>query len=124
MIQLDTHIVVWLYQGDINRLSAKVRELINSQQVAISPMVVLELEYLHEIGRIKCSAQDIVDELSRSIGLMVLEVDYFHVVKQALKLKWTRDTFDRLICATALLKQQPLITKDQNILENFRLANW
>ena len=53
MIHLDTHVVVWLYQGDVKKLSQRAQQLIEDNDICISPMVMLEIEYLFEIKRIK-----------------------------------------------------------------------
>jgi PIN domain nuclease of toxin-antitoxin system len=37
------------------------------------------------------------------------------VVTQAMPLSWTRDPFDRLIVATAILHRAPLVTRDERI---------
>ncbi|WP_230458629.1 PIN domain-containing protein [Microcystis aeruginosa] len=52
MIYLDTHIVVWLYAGLTAKLSDCAKHLINENELYISPIVRLELQYLYEIGRI------------------------------------------------------------------------
>ncbi len=51
MIYLDTHVVVWLYAGLTARLRPAARDLLNTSDLAISPMVFLELQYLYETGR-------------------------------------------------------------------------
>ena len=51
MIYLDTHVVVWLFLGDLTRLSQAAKTAISTHPIAISPIVTLELTYLHEIGR-------------------------------------------------------------------------
>lgn len=51
MIHLDTHVVVWLRAGDTKRLRP-VSRLIGGE-VAVSPFVVLELQALFEVGRIR-----------------------------------------------------------------------
>ena len=48
MIYLDTHVVVWLYAGLTEKFSDPTRELINSHEITISPIVRLELQYLYE----------------------------------------------------------------------------
>ena len=48
---LDTHVVIWLYQKDEQRISRLARELIESSDLLVSPMVLLELEYLFETGQ-------------------------------------------------------------------------
>ena len=51
------------------------------------------------------------------------QLDYTDIIDRASTTKWTRDTFDRLIVA-ASIKQQTLLTKDKNILENYPFAIW
>ena len=51
MVLLDTHIVVWLYD-DQNQLSKKARAAIETNAIGISAISLLELQYLHEIGRL------------------------------------------------------------------------
>ena len=51
-IYLDSHVVVWLSAGQVNKLSAIAKTQIDENDLLISPMVLLELKFLHEIGRI------------------------------------------------------------------------
>jgi PIN domain nuclease of toxin-antitoxin system len=53
VIHLDSHAVVWLAAGELGRLPSFVPSLLLRFGCAISPMVRLELDYLHEIGRLK-----------------------------------------------------------------------
>jgi PIN domain nuclease of toxin-antitoxin system len=56
MFHLDTHVVVWLYQGEVGRFPGPVLELLESETLAISPIVLLEMAYLKEIGRLRTTA--------------------------------------------------------------------
>lgn len=96
----------------------------NENEVFISPIVRLELQYLYEIQRIKDNANVIVADLSHRIGLQVCEKDFDVVVSQAMAVSWTRDPFDRLIVANAALQEDVLISKDQNILDHYTHARW
>jgi PIN domain nuclease of toxin-antitoxin system len=52
MIYLDTHVVLWLYLRTGEGLSERARHSIEYEpEILISPMVLLELDYLHEVGR-------------------------------------------------------------------------
>ncbi len=124
MIYLDTHVVVWLYAGLLEKFGRQVRELLNSQEVYISPVVRLELQYLHEIERIAVDADAIVADLSRWIGLHVCGKEYNAIVTRAIDINWTRDPFDRLIVANASLRDDILISKDQSILKHYAYAVW
>ncbi len=124
MIYLDTHVVVWLYAGDIERLSEKAKNLINDHDLYISTIVQLELQYLFEIQRITHAARDIISDLSIRIGLQVCDKSFSHIVNGTLSLSWTRDPFDRIIVANAALAKKILLTRDQNILDNYENAQW
>ena len=74
VVYLDAHVVAWLYDALVDKLSAKARAAIDDHELHISWMVKLELLYLYEIGRIRVRPDPIVDELkdsgqSRWLGL-------------------------------------------------------
>jgi len=124
LIYLDTHVVVWLYAGLLEKFSQSVRAILNENEIRISPIVRLELQYLYEIERVKEPAQSIVADLADRIGLRVCDKDINAVISQAILLKWTRDPFDRVIVAQAALNDNILISKDQNILDRYLHARW
>ena len=63
MIYLDSHLVVWLYQKEFSLISRKAIDMLENNELSISPIIMLELEYLYEVGRIKEHAQIIIDYL-------------------------------------------------------------
>lgn len=124
VILLDTHVVVWLYAGLVDQLSTRARRVIDESNVAISPVVELELAYLHEIGRITESAPSIVGDLAMRIGMQVAQIQFAHVCAEAVGMTWTRDPFDRLQAAHAQAARLQLLTKDAQIREHLELAVW
>jgi PIN domain nuclease of toxin-antitoxin system len=108
----------------INKLSEQARELINTHEIFISPVVRLELQYLFEIQRITDEAQRIVSDLAEHIGLKVCEKNFNAIIRSALRHSWTRDPFDRLIVGNADLNQNILVTKDVTILAHYEKALW
>ncbi|WP_420643130.1 type II toxin-antitoxin system VapC family toxin [Candidatus Leptofilum sp.] len=124
MIYLDTHVVVWLYAGQLNRFSGEVQSLLNENDLLVSPIVQLELQYLHEIERITVSANAVLADLAARIGLQVCGKRFQAVVQAATAVSWTRDPFDRLIVANASLNDNLLVTKDQTMLANYPHARW
>ncbi|MCG8527919.1 MAG: PIN domain-containing protein [Opitutales bacterium] len=125
MVYLDTHVVVWLYAGQVDLLSGLAKDSIDSENLLISPMVGLELQFLSEIGRIKVNSEEIVNDLSMRIGLRYCELPFTSVVTKSLNQHWTRDPFDRIIVAQASLqKESVLLTKDSLIQKNYLKARW
>jgi PIN domain nuclease of toxin-antitoxin system len=66
----------------------------------------------------------IISDLSHRIGLKLCDRNFNLIITQALGNSWTRDPFDRIITANASLNNNILLTKDQNILDNYREAKW
>ena len=124
MIYLDTHVVVWLYSGQVEKLSGQAKTLINEHEVYVSPIVRLELQYLYEIQRITHESNEIISDLSNRIGLKICDKSFNSIINRTLNSVWTRDPFDRMIVANAALNNNILITRDQNILENYENAVW
>ncbi len=124
MTHLDTHVVVWLYEGDASKFPKAVRKRLDAGPLAVSPLVELELQYLFEIGRITVAGPDIVGHLRDRIGLTVLDTPFPTVVRHATPLGWTRDPFDRLIVATSAAEDAPLLTRDEVIRKHHALARW
>lgn len=87
-------------------------------------MVELELTYLFEIGRVTEPASAPLAALRKRIGLQMADSSLASVVQAATGLSWTRDPFDRLISAQAIVADAPLITADRTILDNLPLATW
>lgn len=124
MIHLDTHVVLWLYQRDLERFPAAVLRRLGSSRPLVSPIVRLELALLREIGRITVSATEILDSLRQAADLGVAESSFDRATALAAHLPWTRDPFDRLIAAHALADDLPLLTRDATVLANCPVACW
>ena len=92
--------------------------------IVVSPVVRLELQYLFERGRILVPPDTIISELSDRIGLFICDREFNQVVSYAVKFYWTRDPFDRLIVAQAAVNENLLLTKDPVILEHYPRACW
>jgi PIN domain nuclease of toxin-antitoxin system len=121
---LDTHIVCWLYEGRIDLLSPECVVAIETGLLRISPMVSLELQYLYEIGRTTRSASEVLAALAEDIDLRLSVIPFADVVARAQSLNWTRDPFDRLIVAEAMVAGGVLLTRDEKIRTNCACALW
>lgn len=124
MIHLDTHVVAWLYAGETERFPPVARRRLETADLRVSPMVVLELQYLFDIGRVLEPAGTVMRELARTLDLSLSTLLFTDVVEAALPLGFTRDPFDRLIVAQARVEDAPLLTKDESILRAYPRAFW
>lgn len=123
MIHVDTNVVIWSYIGQVDILQP-VERILNESSIVVSPMVVLELAYLHEVNRLSDPPETIIQILEGLVGLKVSQASFIEVIRQALDVRWTRDPFDRLIVANALEEGAPLLTKDSTILRHCPTAFW
>jgi len=121
---LDTHIAARLAHGNA-RIGRDAARLVKSADLLISPMVLVELEYLYEINRLTVSGNDILRKLENEIGLRMCDLPFAEVAKAALDEKWTRDAFDRMIVAQAKVNGlAPLISSDETIAEHYPRTVW
>ena len=121
---LDTHAVIWLYEGKVEKFSESLKQTLQNNDLFISPMVKLELQYLYEIKRTEEPSSKVCDVLYKSIGLQVHHVSLDVLMEKALAESWTRDPFDRLIVAHARLCKGTLLSKDSAIQEHYSKTIW
>lgn len=122
-VHIDTHVAVWLAAGEKRRLRPVQAHLRRSTSF-ISPVVVLEMEVLCEIGRIRSPVDDVLEILRDDHGIEEAAGDLRTVVQQARLLGWTKDPFDRFIVAHALANGALLLTADETIRRHCTQARW
>ena len=122
---LDTNVVVWLAQGDLSRIPPKAQSLLEENELLISPMVLIELEYLYEVNRIKLSSRAVLRKVEYEASVRVCELPFPRVADMVIDEKWTRDPFDRTIVAQAKANGlATLISADEEIRRNYPRAVW
>ncbi len=116
----DTHSLVWHLTSD-PRLSATAKKLFkkvdNSQDVIYIPCIIFfELSYLIEKKKIMASFDVFVDLLSTSKNYKV-EPMCLPIIEKARRISRisVKDPWDRLIAATSIHLNLPLITRDRSI---------
>jgi len=122
---LDTHVLFWLCEGQLRRVSPAAQDVMNSSDLLISPMVTVELAYLHEIGRSRRVPQDVIKQLREQIGLEICAHPFADIADTATFESWTRDPFDRIIVAHAKANgYATLVTSDSEIRDHYPKAIW
>ena len=116
---LDTHFLIWttLQSKRLEQFSWLGRYL----PWGVSPVSLLELQYLSEVGRLRVSQPDFTDTLLRDRRFVVDEVPLMALIRRAFPLSWTRDPFDRLLAAHSSARRVPLCTVDRLMVANHPL---
>ena len=120
MILLDTHVVVWLAQ-DYQRISPKAQASIRRARereggIAVSDITLFEIALLASRGRIsfKPEVETTLSEVERQFLVLPITAN---IALQAFALppSYPKDPADRIIGATALIEDIPLITADREV---------
>lgn len=122
---LDTHVAIWLHDGLISRLSAEAKKQIEANDLLISPMVLLEFQYLYDRKRLGVEPIPVFNYLHASFGVDLCAFPFPAIAMEALLARWTTDPFDRIIVAQAKANRMaPLITADTVIRQHYTSAVW
>lgn len=113
MLNLDTHIVLWLLRGE---LTDEELDLVNSDSVGISDIVVWEVAMLERRGRIEGALG------TPAMTLFLAEATIWpidaEVALASTQLDFRSDPADALIAATSIVHNAPLLTRDRRILQS------
>jgi PIN domain nuclease of toxin-antitoxin system len=90
------------------------------QPWGISPVSLLELQLLHESGRLAVRTPELLEKLRSDHRFVLDEPPLLALFEAALMLPWTRDPFDRLLAAHSSARRAELCTMDPVILVNHR----
>ena len=116
---LDTHFVLWIALG-----SSRVEEfpwLYLYHPWTVSPVSMLEIQLLAEIGRIEVESRELAARIAGDGRFLLDEVPLSTLVHYAFDLTWTRDPFDRLLAAHSAARRLPLCTVDRKLQTHHRL---
>lgn len=116
---LDTHFVLWIVAGADRLRSFPWIE--RYRPWGVSPVSLLEIQYLSEIGRVEVQNPQFTDALVEDPRFLIDEIPLVPLMRRAIELSWTRDPFDRLIAAHSSIRRVPLCTTDRNLRENHPL---
>lgn len=118
MILLDTHALVWSLMAP-EYLSVKARQAIqDASSWAISSATIYEIRYKHAIRKwpeVEPIARDGLEKRLKDLGFDIQAADG-EIIDLAGGAKWPhRDPFDRIIVSTSVLRNLPLVSKDDTL---------
>lgn len=115
---LDTHFLLWIML-DSHRLDA-FPWLDAHRPWGVSPISLLEIQFLHEVGRLEARQPELSDALTSDPRFVIDEVPMVALVDKAIGLTWTRDPFDRLLAAHSEARRIPLCSLDRRVRDRHR----
>jgi len=112
-VLLDTQVLVHAYIGDVP-LSRKVHALLSSPETLalISAISIMEIAMKHDAGGLKMGAAE-TRQAIRDLRLQVIPFEPEHALRLYGLPRHHRDPFDRMLIATALVEEIPLIGSDR-----------
>jgi PIN domain nuclease of toxin-antitoxin system len=117
---IDTHVLLWMLDGSLPRRSAKaarqLAEAITAHRVFVSIGSFLDLRYLVDAGRFPVDVLQKAEEVVQREAFSVVSLDLaVHHAMAKVSREQVPDPFDRIIAATAVLADLPLLTADERI---------
>ena len=118
-VLLDTHVVLW-WSAEPDRVSQRARSALEgADQLAVAAISWVELAWMGRNGRVVVSVQvrSWLDRLAAQMRTLAITPA---IADTAIGLpsSFPNDPADRLICATAMEHDLPLVTKDRAIRES------
>jgi len=122
----DTQVAMRLANADLAQISQTALDTIARTDLLISPMVLLELQYLFEFKKeTRLSAEDVQRKLEFELDVRVCGFAFRSIASVAAGQKWTRDPFDRMIVAHAKANGlSTLIAANRLIRQQYPRAVW
>jgi PIN domain nuclease of toxin-antitoxin system len=111
---LDTHFLLWITLG--SKRLGDFPWIFDYLPWTISPVSLLEIQFLAEVGRIEGSGRAFEERISGDPRFLIDEVPLATLIRHSFELSWTRDPFDRLLAGHSAARRLPLCTSDRNLL--------
>jgi PIN domain nuclease of toxin-antitoxin system len=114
---LDTHTLIWFFNGDI-QLSEKTKQVIidSQNQKFVSMASIWEFSIKISLGKLvfEDNTKGFLDLIDTN-GFELIHIDKKAILELGNIPFIHRDLFDRLLVATAISEKMFIVTKDENI---------
>ena len=123
MLLLDTHVLIWMLEGESRRVGRRTRTLLARAEardaIRVSPVTLFELMALHTLGRIRLTRTpaEWIDEALAGGGVRLAELTRAAAIDAGgIPRGVLADPLDRLLVATARGLGATFVTGDHRIL--------
>ena len=113
MLNLDTHILVFLLMGD---LSARELRLVQGEHLVVSDIVLWELAKMIQLGRLDMDFD--APEFRQCLHSLKIVPINLEIARRSSQLDFSSDPADEIIAATSIVEDIPLLTRDRRILKS------
>lgn len=123
MILLDTHVFIWLVNGD-KKLSGDYLDLLSKDSnIYLSVISCWEISLLLTKKRllIKYDYNDWIQNALKAYDIEIISLDLDIVLTYHKLEDFHKDPADKIISATSICKKIPLLTFDKKLIENKEL---
>lgn len=124
MLLLDTHVWIWLMNGDTEMLSVSCRNILDrasrTGKLRVSAITVWEVGMLEAKGRIRLTKKclDWVSEALGAPGMALLPLSPEVAIESSrLPGNFPGDPADRILAATSRIYEAILVTQDSKLLD-------
>ena len=125
---IDTHILIWYMEED-RQLSSDIYEILTNPKniIWIGQVSIFEIAIKKAIGKFETftiSIDDLVEQIKKD-GFQIMHVKNSHLARYGdiPLLEIHKDPFDKLILATALSENIPVISADEKFKNYTSLIN-
>jgi len=126
-ITIDTHALIWYIDRDLHpKLSKKALKTVYQAEtestIYIPIIVLMEVLYLYEKGRINLAFKNLLTKIVNSSNYKIIpfDLDILKVVETLEGL----EAHDRIILATAQITDTPLVSKDRELRKTNTNVIW
>ena len=110
---LDTHVLLWLLNGEQRRFGPHALDALRERTAIVSAAAVWEIAIKRRVGKLRAPSNLL--ETVTAAGLSVLAITGAHAEHVADLDDVHRDPFDRMLVAQATLEKLTIVTADANI---------
>ena len=112
---IDTHVFLW-FVSNSKELSKTAKALIEDENndIFISIASLWEISIKHALGKLNIIGkfESVIDDLTDN-SIVILPINFAHMVEQNLLPFHHRDPFDRIIISQAIVENMSLISAEQ-----------